>query len=171
MKFKMIAQTDKSRQRRILLAFALASLGSAGLTPASAATCSQETLASILFSQQVPVALFANPNGSPLTPAEIDEIQTTVLNIRSTVGEVSELVALKNPTIPRSLDITVGANVEMKGYSFSPKTYGAQTARAGNVIFTFATESRAEVCKVFWMRVSMPVISTNPNITKDDGAA
>lgn len=170
MKLKVISQAGKLRKRRIIFAFALASLGGTGLTPAMAATCSQETLSSILLSRQVPLALFSNPNGSPLTTAELDEIETTILNIRSTLGAVSDLVTLKNPMIPRSLDITVGANVELKGYLFSLKTYGAQTEKAGKVIVTFATDSRAEVCKVFWMRVSMPVISTDPNNKKNDAA-
>ena len=169
MQISAIFQIIKGGQRRTALALALTALIAAGLAPAKAA-CSPDTLSSLLLSPQVPLTLFVNPNGNPLTTPELDEIQTTILNIRSTLGEISSFVSVKDTMIPRSLDMTVGANVKMSGYSFSPKTFAAQTKKAGNVIVSFAVESRSALCKIFWMRVSMPVSSTNPNNKERDRA-
>ncbi|NCT82492.1 MAG: DUF2200 domain-containing protein [Comamonadaceae bacterium] len=165
MKLTSTVQAGKRGHRRVLLAFAfaLASLSNGAWTPAHAADCSPDVLSSLLLAQQPPVGLFANPNGNPLTPAELDEIQGTIANIRSTLGRVSSLAALKNPSITRSLDITVGANVKLNGYAFSPKTYDAHTEKVGKVVITFATDHRAGDCRVFWMRVSLPATGTPSN--------
>ncbi len=122
-----------------------------------ASSCSTETLSSILLSPEVPVDLFSNPKGGPLTLEEVDEVHASIGKIRASLGTISSLTRVRSPFVPRSLDITVGANAKATGYSFSPKDYSAETQKAGNVLVTFGTDPRADHCKVFWIRVSIPV--------------
>lgn len=121
-----------------------------------ASSCSNETLSSVLLSPTVPVNLFSNPNGSALVPEEIDEIRESIAKIRSSLGTVSSMVSVRSPYLPSSLDITVGANAKATGYAFGLKSYAAETTKGGQVLVAFGTAPRAEVCKIFWVRVSIP---------------
>ncbi|MEJ1935040.1 hypothetical protein WDZ92_32990, partial [Nostoc sp. NIES-2111] len=118
--------------------------------------CSTETLSSVFLSPTVPVDLFSNPNGNALTSEEIDEVRGSIAKIRSSLGPISSMVSVGDPYLPRSMDITVGANARATGYSYSPKSYAVETTKAGQVVITFGTATRSELCRLFWVRVSVP---------------
>jgi hypothetical protein len=132
--------------------------------------CSTETLSSVFLSPTVPVDLFSNPNGSSLTPQEIDEVRASIGKIRLSLGPISSMVSVGNPYLSRSLDITVGANAKAAGYAFSPRSYAAGTTKAGQVVITFGTAPRSELCKIFWVRVSIPADSANRGNANHDQA-
>jgi hypothetical protein len=121
-----------------------------------ASACSTETLSSVFLSPTVPVELFSNPNGDSLTSQEIDEVRASIAKIRLSLGPISSMVRVGNPYLSRSVDITVGANAKSTGYAFSPRSYAAGTTKAGQVVITFGTAPRSELCNIFWVRVSIP---------------
>jgi len=126
-----------------------------------ATPCATETLSSVFLSSAVPVDLFSNPNGNALTIEEIDEVRASIAKIRLSLGAISSMARTGSPFLESSLDVTVGANSRATGYSFSPRSFRADTAKAGQVLITFATAPRAEMCKIFWVRVSLAADKSN----------
>jgi hypothetical protein len=135
-----------------------------------ASACSTETLSSVFLSATVPVDLFSNPDGGSLTPQEIDEVQASITKIRLSLGPISSMVSVGDRSLSRSLDITVGANAKATGYAFSPRSYAAGTTKAGQVVITFGTAPRSELCKIFWVRVSIPADSAKRELATHDQA-
>ena len=123
---------------------------------AVADACSTDTLSAVLLSPSAPTELFANPNGNPLTSEETDEIRKSLGKVRSTLGPLTSLVSVRSPHLPRSLEITVGANARAAGYVFSPKAFAARAEKAGEVVISFGTDARSPQCRIFWVRISIP---------------